>query len=42
MIMDDDYLNSAFIQMFVFDNYDKDKFAKVINSPWIKIYKIRQ
>jgi len=42
MIMDDDYLNSAFIQMFVFDNYDKDKFVKVINSPWIKIYKIRQ
>ena len=42
IILDDYYYNSAFIQMFVFENYDKNLFEPVILNPLMKIYKIKQ
>jgi dolichyl-diphosphooligosaccharide--protein glycosyltransferase/undecaprenyl-diphosphooligosaccharide--protein glycosyltransferase len=41
MLMDDYYFNSTFVQMFVFENYNKKLFKPVILSPWMKIYKIK-
>jgi undecaprenyl-diphosphooligosaccharide--protein glycosyltransferase len=41
MIMDNYYYNSRFVQMFVFENYNKNLFSPVILSPWIKIYKVK-
>ncbi|GAX86859.1 dolichyl-diphosphooligosaccharide--protein glycosyltransferase [Lebetimonas natsushimae] len=41
LIVDDYYYNSTFIQMFVFENYDKNLFEPVILNPMIKIYKIK-
>ncbi|MEO1924294.1 MAG: STT3 domain-containing protein [Nautiliaceae bacterium] len=42
IIMDDYYYNSLFVQMFVFENYDKNLFEPVILNPLMKIYKIKQ
>ena len=41
MIVDDYYYNSSFIQMFVFENYNKKLFEPVILNPLMKIYKIK-
>jgi len=41
MIVDDYYYNSSFIQMFVFENYDKKLFEPIILNPLMKIYKIK-
>jgi len=41
LIVDDYYLNSLFIQMFVFERYDKSLFEPVILSPFSKIYKLK-
>jgi dolichyl-diphosphooligosaccharide--protein glycosyltransferase/undecaprenyl-diphosphooligosaccharide--protein glycosyltransferase len=41
IIVDDYYFNSTFIQMFVFENYDKNLFEPVIINPIMKIYKIK-
>ena len=41
LIVDDAYLNSLFIQMFVFENYDKELFEPVILDPLSKIYKLK-
>jgi undecaprenyl-diphosphooligosaccharide--protein glycosyltransferase len=41
LIMDDYNYNSAFVQMFVFENYDKNLFEPVILNPVMKIYKIK-
>jgi dolichyl-diphosphooligosaccharide--protein glycosyltransferase/undecaprenyl-diphosphooligosaccharide--protein glycosyltransferase len=41
MIMDDYYYNSTFIQMFVFENYDKKLFEPLIFNPLMKIYKLK-
>ncbi|MCK9374080.1 MAG: peptide transporter [Sulfuricurvum sp.] len=41
LLLDDFYLNSAYIQMFVFDRYDKDLFEPVLNNPMCKIYKLK-
>jgi undecaprenyl-diphosphooligosaccharide--protein glycosyltransferase len=41
IIVDDHYYNSTFIQMFVFENYDKNLFEPVILNPMIKIYKLK-
>ena len=41
IIMDDYYYNSMFVQMFIFENYDKNLFEPVILNPWMKIYKIK-
>ncbi len=42
LLVDDYYFNSTFIQMFVFENYDKKLFEPVILNPWMKIYKYKQ
>lgn len=39
LVIDDFYLNSTYIQMFVFENYDKTLFEPVVLSPLIKVYK---
>lgn len=39
IIADTRTMNSNFIQMFVFDNYDRDVFEKVSDNGWIKIFK---
>lgn len=41
LVMDDYYLNSTYIQMFVFEQYDKNLFKPIILSPLIKIYKLK-
>ncbi|WP_281950376.1 STT3 domain-containing protein [Nitrosophilus kaiyonis] len=41
LILDDEMLNSLYIQMFVFNNYDKDLFEPVIISPWSKIFRVK-
>lgn len=41
LIVDDEMLNSLYIQMFVFDNYDKNLFEPVIITPWNKIYRVK-
>ncbi len=41
MVLDDFYLNSTYIQMFVFEHYDKDLFEPVILDPMTKIYKLK-
>ncbi len=39
LVLDDRYLNSLYIQMFVLGNYDRNLYEVVANSPYIKIYK---
>jgi len=41
LILDSEYLNSTFIQMYVFENYDKSLFEPVILDPLVKIYKLK-
>lgn len=41
LVLSDEMLNSVYIQMFIFDNYDKNLFEPVIMSPWGKIYKVK-
>ncbi|MDO9305924.1 MAG: STT3 domain-containing protein [Sulfuricurvum sp.] len=41
LIMDDFYLNSTYIQMFVFEHYDKKLFEPVTLDPMTKIYKLK-
>lgn len=41
LIVDDFYFNSAYIQMFVFEHYDKNLFEPVILDPMSKIYKLK-
>jgi len=41
LIVDDYYFNSAYIQMFVFEQYDPALFQPVILSPMTKIYKLK-
>ena len=41
LILDSQYLNSTFIQMYVFENYDRTLFEPVILDPLIKIYKVK-
>jgi hypothetical protein len=41
IILDDFYLNSAYIQMFVFDHYDPKLFEPVILDPMTKVYKLK-
>ncbi len=41
LVLDDSYLNSTFIQMFVFEQYDKNLFEKVIITPDAKVYRVR-
>ncbi|NOX16634.1 MAG: peptide transporter [Epsilonproteobacteria bacterium] len=40
LVLDDATLNSLYIQLFVFDNYDKKLFKPVILTPQAKVYKL--
>ena len=42
VIMDRKSYESAFVQMFIFENYDKNLFELVISSPYSKIYKLKK
>ncbi len=41
ILLDSEYLNSTFIQMYIFENYDKALFEPVILDPLVKIYKLK-
>jgi undecaprenyl-diphosphooligosaccharide---protein glycotransferase len=41
LIVDDYYFNSAYIQMFVFEQYDPNLFQPVVLSPMTKIFKLK-
>ncbi len=41
LIVDDSMLHSNFIQLFVFENYDKNLFEPVIKNPYAKVYKLK-
>ena len=41
LVVDDYYLKSQYIQMFVFENYDKNLFEPVVMSPMTKIFKLK-
>lgn len=41
LVMDDYYFQAQYIQMFVFENYDKNLFEPVILSPMTKIFKLK-
>ena len=41
LVLDQKTLNSTYIQLFVFENYDKNLFEPVITSPLSKIYKLK-
>jgi len=41
IIVDDYFYNSQFLQMFLFENYDKELFKPVILSPYMKVYKLK-
>jgi dolichyl-diphosphooligosaccharide--protein glycosyltransferase/undecaprenyl-diphosphooligosaccharide--protein glycosyltransferase len=41
LVLDNAMLNSLYIQLFVFDNYDKNLFQPVILNPSAKVYKLK-
>ncbi|MFZ2889158.1 STT3 domain-containing protein [Sulfuricurvum sp.] len=41
LILDDFYLNSSYIQMFVFERYDPKLFEPIILDPLSKVYKLK-
>ncbi len=41
ILLDSEYLNSTYIQMYIFENYDKELFEPVILDPLVKIYKLK-
>ncbi|TEY04548.1 STT3 domain-containing protein [Campylobacter sp. US33a] len=42
IIMDEKMFNSAFVQMFFFNNYDKDLYDLIINDKNAKVFKIKK
>ena len=42
LILDERMYNSLFIQLFVFENYDKNLFELVIADPLAKVYKLKK
>ncbi|WP_457743603.1 STT3 domain-containing protein [Sulfurimonas sp.] len=42
LVLDDKMYNSLFIQLFVFENYDKSLFEPVIMNPLVKVYKLKR
>jgi dolichyl-diphosphooligosaccharide--protein glycosyltransferase/undecaprenyl-diphosphooligosaccharide--protein glycosyltransferase len=42
LVLDDAMYNSVFIQLFVFENYDKSLFEPVILNPLVKVYKLKK
>ncbi|MDD2367837.1 MAG: STT3 domain-containing protein [Sulfuricurvum sp.] len=41
LVMDDYYLNSTYIQMFIFEHYDKNLFEPVSLDPMTKLYRLK-
>jgi dolichyl-diphosphooligosaccharide--protein glycosyltransferase/undecaprenyl-diphosphooligosaccharide--protein glycosyltransferase len=41
LVLDEDMLNSTYIQLFVFENYDKSLFEPVILAPSAKVFKLK-
>lgn len=41
LVIDDYYLNSMYVQMFVFERYDKALFEPIVSNPMSKIYKLK-
>lgn len=41
LVLDDFYMNSSYIQMFVLERYDRNLFEPVLRSPLSKIYKLK-
>ena len=42
IVMDKETYNSAYVQMFMLDNYDKNLFDLVVSSPYSKIFKVKK
>jgi len=42
LVLDDKMYNSLFVQLFVFENYNKELFEPVILNPFVKIYKLKR
>jgi dolichyl-diphosphooligosaccharide--protein glycosyltransferase/undecaprenyl-diphosphooligosaccharide--protein glycosyltransferase len=41
ILADDAMFNSLFVQLFVFENYDKNLFEKVSSTPEAKIFRLK-
>ena len=41
LVLDEDMLNSTYIQLFVFENYDKNLFEPVILDPSAKVFRLK-
>lgn len=41
LVLDDNMLNSTYIQLFVFENYDEELFEPVILNPLAKVYRLK-
>jgi dolichyl-diphosphooligosaccharide--protein glycosyltransferase/undecaprenyl-diphosphooligosaccharide--protein glycosyltransferase len=42
IVMDKETYNSAYVQMFMLGNYDKNLFELVVSSPYSKIYRVKK
>jgi len=42
LILDEKMYNSSYIQLFVFENYDKTLFEPVIMTPYAKVFKLKK
>lgn len=42
LIVDNNVLNSTYIQLFVLENYDKNLFEPAILTPFVKVFKLRK
>jgi len=41
LVLDEDMLNSTYVQLFVFENYDKSLFEPVVLDPSAKVFKLK-
>lgn len=41
LVVDQNMFNSTYVQMFVLENYDKELYEPVINTPLVKVYKLK-
>jgi dolichyl-diphosphooligosaccharide--protein glycosyltransferase/undecaprenyl-diphosphooligosaccharide--protein glycosyltransferase len=42
VVMDKETYNSAYVQMFMLDNHDKELFDLVVSSPYGKTYRVKR
>jgi len=42
VVMDKETYNSAYVQMFMLDNHDKELFDLVVSSPYGKSYRVKR